>query len=95
MLCVVTVWRLTYAVFHCNGRALRHTLYVNNVTALGLDAFSLTYLINQLTLLPEFGVMDATGVLFLNSENQIMRELQWAKFEGGVPQRLLQRKALP
>lgn len=63
--------------------------------ALGLDAFSLTYLINQLTLLPEFGVMDATGVLFLNSENQIMRELQWAKFEGGVPQRLLQRKALP
>lgn len=60
-----------------------HRLY-----AMGMDAFELTYQLKRLMVFPKLGYRGATGKLSLSTNNQIERELVWAQFKGGVPQRL-------
>ncbi len=69
-------------------RSLWLTNYQNNnrLYGLGVDAFTLTKLFNRLILLPNFAVNGVTGLLFLDSNNQIYSQLLPAQFEHGIPQ---------
>jgi len=57
----------------------------NRLFGLGFDSFHLSLLFNRLIALPNFAIEGATGQLYLNN-NQIIRELSWAKFINGIPQ---------
>lgn len=51
--------------------------------AVGMDAFNLNKKMVQLALLPSLGLVGNTGVLFLNANHEIVRQLQWAQFVNG------------
>jgi len=70
------------------------TSYANNTKlyALGVDAFNLTYSLQTMILLPDFGNKAATGTLYLDQNNHIYRELQWAQFTNGRPTTLYREK---
>ena len=53
--------------------------------ALGVDSYDLISKLNQMSLLPQFGVPAATGTLYLDTKNHIFRQLTWARFENGTP----------
>ncbi len=53
--------------------------------ALGTDAFNLIPELDKLSLLPHFGMIGATGTLYLQSNGQIFRELIWAQMKDGKP----------
>ncbi|MCH9744383.1 MAG: penicillin-binding protein activator [Gammaproteobacteria bacterium] len=61
--------------------------YRNNskLYALGVDAYDIISKLNQMSLLPQFGVPGATGTLFLDTQNHIYRQLVWARFKKGRP----------
>jgi uncharacterized protein len=56
--------------------------------ALGTDAFGLIQEFNKFSLIPHFGVNSATGMLYLQPNGQIYRQLIWAKMKNGKPQLL-------
>lgn len=56
----------------------------NRLYAMGKDAYLLSHQLNQLKLFPLMGVFDNTGTLFIGSNGQIIRQLDWAKFEHGL-----------
>jgi len=56
--------------------------------AMGMDAFLLTAHLKQLQASPQSGIRGATGTLYLRSQNQIERQLSWAKMRNGVPEPL-------
>lgn len=51
--------------------------------ALGFDAYNLTGALNQLVLFADLGIKGNTGMLYLNKQQQIERQLQWAQFKNG------------
>lgn len=53
--------------------------------ALGVDAYRLYPRLQQLKQLPDARLFGTTGVLQLNEENVITRELMWARFVDGSP----------
>jgi len=60
----------------------------NRLYALGMDSYALSTQLNQLLLFPSMGVSDKTGVLSLNSSQQIARTLAFGQFKNGLPQLL-------
>ncbi|MDP3705029.1 MAG: penicillin-binding protein activator [Legionellaceae bacterium] len=58
----------------------------NRLYALGMDSFALSSQLNQLLLFPALGVNDKSGVLYLNSGQQISRILVFGQFKQGVAQ---------
>ena len=56
--------------------------------AMGIDAYDLSSRLNRLLLLPRIGWAAANGNLFLNTQHRIYRQLIWARFINGRPQRL-------
>ena len=67
------------------------TLWPNNyqqaarLYALGLDAYALTWQLNQLAILPLFAVQGATGMLSVQSDQRIHRDLNWAQVRHAQP----------
>jgi len=57
----------------------------NRLYGLGVDAFTLSLLSLRLAILPNFALNGVTGQLYLNSQQQIYRQLLWAHFVTGVP----------
>lgn len=55
--------------------------------ALGIDAFNLAVSIHKLLGTPEQGIQGATGMLYLDQSNHVYRQLEWAQFLFGEPQR--------
>ena len=53
--------------------------------AVGLDAYRLYPRLQQLKELPDETLFGATGILKLNQNNVIERELMWARFKDGKP----------
>jgi hypothetical protein len=53
--------------------------------AFGYDAYHLLNYLPQLGTSPADGYQGLTGTLYLSNNQQIMRELAWAQFQGGVP----------
>jgi outer membrane PBP1 activator LpoA protein len=60
----------------------------NRLFAMGKDAYLLSHQLNLLTLFPMMGVTDNTGTLFIDNQQQIVRQLSWAQFKKGVVQPL-------
>ena len=60
----------------------------NRLYALGLDSYALSTQLNQLLLFPAMGVSEKSGVLYLNSSQQIARILAWGKFKQGLAQEI-------
>ncbi len=58
----------------------------NRLYALGMDSFVLVNQLNQLLLFPAMGMSDRSGVLYLNSNQQIARILTWGKISKGLAQ---------
>lgn len=58
----------------------------NRLYALGMDSYALSSQLNQLLLFPALGVNDKSGVLYLNSGQQISRILVFGQFRQGVAQ---------
>ena len=56
--------------------------------ALGVDAYRIIYELNKLALLPQFGIVSATGRLYLQHNYHIYRRLLWAQIRYGTPQLL-------
>lgn len=54
--------------------------------ALGVDSFGLIAHLRRLSTFRFQQFQGVTGILSLNEQNQIQRQLTWAKFERGVPQ---------
>ncbi|MEE9452501.1 MAG: penicillin-binding protein activator [Gammaproteobacteria bacterium] len=53
--------------------------------ALGYDSYNLTNQLNQLTVFSDLGIQGKTGLLYLNQQQQVERQLQWAQFKNGTP----------
>lgn len=53
--------------------------------ALGWDAYNLIPQLKRMQLLPKFGVRGATGILHLDPDQRIQRQLEWAEFRDGSP----------
>jgi hypothetical protein len=58
----------------------------NRLYALGLDSFVLVNQLNQLLLFPAMSMSARSGVLYLNSNQQIARILTWGKISKGLAQ---------
>lgn len=56
--------------------------------ALGVDAFNTSLNLNKMLTLPLFSVKSATGNLYLQPNQQIYRQLDWAKFDRGVAKKI-------
>ncbi len=54
--------------------------------AFGIDAYRLALEVRRLKALPGETIFGVTGKLSLNRDNQIERELMWARFNDGLPQ---------
>lgn len=70
-----------------NIKAIWKNSYNSNkkLYALGVDAYNIIPKLNQMTLLPQFGIRAATGILYLDTSNHIYRQLPWARFKNGRP----------
>ncbi len=53
--------------------------------AMGLDAYRLAQRLSRLQRLPSYGIKGATGILSLDPQHRIRRQLQWAKIKNGTP----------
>lgn len=53
--------------------------------AFGIDAYDLMTRMGQLQAFPQFGLQANTGTLFLNSDQRIQRQTEWAIFKHGKP----------
>jgi outer membrane PBP1 activator LpoA protein len=53
------------------------------LVALGVDAYKLSNTLNQLIYNTGSGVSGMTGMLFLESNRQVSRELMWGKIRNG------------
>ncbi len=68
-----------------------HVLWQNSANhnvrffALGADAYNLIPQLGKLTLLPQFSVNGATGMLYLLPNQHVYRKLVWAQIRGGTP----------
>ncbi len=60
----------------------------NRLYALGMDSYTLSTQLNQLLLFPAMGVSDKSGVLYLNSSQQVARILAWGQFKQGLARQL-------
>ena len=60
----------------------------NRLYALGMDSYALTSQLNQLFLFPAMGVSDKSGVLYLNSSEQIARILAFGQFKQGLAEQI-------
>ena len=60
----------------------------NRLYALGMDSYALTTQLNHLLLFPAMGISDKSGVLYLNSSQQIARILAWGQFKQGLAQQI-------
>ena len=60
----------------------------NRLYALGLDSYALSTQLNQLLIFPAMGVSDKSGILYLNSSQQIVRILAWGQFKQGLAQEI-------
>ena len=56
----------------------------NRLYALGVDSYALSTQLNQLLLFPSMGVSDQSGVMYLNSSQQIERLFAWGQFKNGA-----------
>ena len=56
----------------------------NRLYALGMDSYALSTDLNQLLLFPAAGVRDKSGILYLNSSQQIVRTLAFGQFKQGL-----------
>ncbi len=56
--------------------------------ALGIDSYELLQNIDPLTQLPQFGLAGATGILTLNNQHQVERQLIWLQIKNGAPAKL-------
>lgn len=56
--------------------------------ALGVDAYDILGQLNNMVASSRYIVDAATGMLYLNSQQRIVRQLYWARFEQGVPRPL-------
>jgi uncharacterized protein len=54
--------------------------------ALGVDAYRLTNNLPRLAAQPGTTISGATGQLYLDDKQHVLRHLPWAQFRGGVPQ---------
>ena len=52
--------------------------------ALGMDSYALATQLTQLSALPNRGISNNSGILYLNAAQQVGRELTWGKFKGGI-----------
>ena len=58
----------------------------NLLYAFGADSYRLVSGINQIKVFPTIGLQGHTGRLFLTPSGRIRRQLEWARFEKGIPQ---------
>ncbi len=56
----------------------------NRLYAMGMDSYLLSTQLNQLKLFPAMGASDNSGILFMNSPQEIARLLEWGKFKQGL-----------
>jgi outer membrane PBP1 activator LpoA protein len=56
----------------------------NRLYALGMDSYALATQLNSLILFPADGSRDTNGTLYLNSNQQVARVLEWGQFEQGL-----------
>ncbi|MDH5230358.1 MAG: penicillin-binding protein activator [Gammaproteobacteria bacterium] len=56
--------------------------------ALGVDAYNVLYYVNWLRSNPNARLAGVTGNLYMNANNQLLRQLSWARFRGGAPGQL-------
>lgn len=56
----------------------------NRLYALGIDAYTLSFMLPRLLLLPTFAVNGVTGLLFLQQQS-IYQSLSWVQFQSGTP----------
>lgn len=57
----------------------------NRLYALGRDAFLLSRQLNILLRFPLLGLMGNSGMLLMGDNHQIIRQLEWAQFQQGIP----------
>lgn len=60
----------------------------NRLYALGMDSYALTTQLNNLILFPAMGMSDKSGLLYLNSSQQIARVPAWGQFKQGLAQQI-------
>ena len=60
----------------------------NRLYALGTDAYNILHYLNWLRGNSNAQLEGATGGLSMNEQNQITRQLSWAKFKRGIPRQL-------
>jgi outer membrane PBP1 activator LpoA protein len=56
----------------------------NRLYALGMDSYALATQLISLILFPADGSRDTNGTLYLNSNQQVARVLEWGQFEQGL-----------
>lgn len=56
----------------------------NRLYALGMDSYTLASQLNQLMLFPAMGASEKSGVLYLKSQQQVARILEWGQFKQGL-----------
>lgn len=61
----------------------------NRLFAMGKDAYLLSQQLNLLQTFPMMGLADNTGTLFIDGEQQIIRQPSWAEFKQGQVQPLI------
>lgn len=66
----------------------------NRLYALGTDAYNILHYLTWLRSNSKAHLQGATGELYMNEQNQVMRILSWAKFRRGTPD-LLTTSTLP
>lgn len=52
--------------------------------ALGMDSYVLANQLNQLVLFPDIGINSSSGLLRLNTKQQVTRDLAWGRFKKGI-----------
>jgi len=69
---IVTTWPDSFASY-------------SELYALGVDAYFLATSLHKIVMNPQVGTPGATGVLYLDNYNHFYRQLDWLRFQGGVP----------
>ncbi len=60
----------------------------NRLYAFGVDAYFILPYLNWLRSSSNAHIQGATGELYMNEQNQIVRILSWARFKRGIPRLL-------
>ena len=62
-----------------------HNRSLDRLFALGIDAYQLLFRLEQMKSNPVLSFQGATGQLSLAADGHVLRRLEWARFDGGLP----------